>query len=316
MHEAPVPGNTKLAIDPAAPANDRCLIETRGEGGYALAPGSPPECHENNDVYVRWSGPFLTELPSITAEERETLWRCARSFDREVKQEPTPRANGRARSRATDGLRPGEDYDRRGPDWSDILEPHGWALAHRHGEGRYWRRPGKKGHGWSATTGVCHGQDGADLLRVFSSNAAPFEEGKAYGKFRAVALLDYHGDYAAAARELAQNGYGTARPGRCGSADGTSPPPRPVQSHGPPATVPPLHFTDRGNGERLALWHGTDLRHCHPWKKWLAWDGCRWSMDDAGEVMARAKAVTVRLFGEAVEGMKQIQSELEALGDG
>jgi putative DNA primase/helicase len=42
----PVPGNTKLAIDPEAPRNDRVLIETRGEGGYALAPGCPPGCHE------------------------------------------------------------------------------------------------------------------------------------------------------------------------------------------------------------------------------------------------------------------------------
>jgi hypothetical protein len=77
---------------------------------------------------------------------------------------------------------------------------------------RYWKRPGKEGPGWSATTGYCHGADGAELLRVFSSNASPFEEGKAYGKFRAYALLHHGGDYQAAARELASKGYGASCP--------------------------------------------------------------------------------------------------------
>src|SRR5262249_13577672 len=36
-----VPGNDKLASDPRRPAKEQTLIETRGEGGYALAPGSP-----------------------------------------------------------------------------------------------------------------------------------------------------------------------------------------------------------------------------------------------------------------------------------
>ena len=46
--DVPIPGNTKLAMEPdPTKANKlRGLIETRGEGGYALAPGCPPECHE------------------------------------------------------------------------------------------------------------------------------------------------------------------------------------------------------------------------------------------------------------------------------
>jgi hypothetical protein len=55
-------------------------------------------------------------VPDITAEEREVLWKCARYFDREPpKPEPNPR------QATVDGLRPGDDHDRRGPDWSEIL---------------------------------------------------------------------------------------------------------------------------------------------------------------------------------------------------
>jgi hypothetical protein len=89
-------------------------------------------------------------------------------------------------------------------------------LTVQSGQERRWLRPGKKGRSWSATTGVCRGKDGADLLRVFSSNAAPFEDGHAYGKFRAYVLLNHHGHFDEAARELGRQGYGSAlrAPGR------------------------------------------------------------------------------------------------------
>ena len=64
----------------------------------------------------------------------------------------------------------------------------------------YWRRPGKTGQVWSATTGP-RGEAG-DLLYVFSSNCSPFEPSKSYSKFAAYTLLHHGGDYAAAAREL------------------------------------------------------------------------------------------------------------------
>src|SRR5205809_535947 len=40
-----------------------------------------------------------------------------------------------------------------------------------------------------------------------------------------------------------------------------------------------IHSTDVGNGKRLVKRHGADLRYCHPWKKWLSWDGSRWQED-------------------------------------
>ena len=67
-----------------------------------------------------------------------------------------------------------------------------------------WRWPGKS-HGTSAT--VNYG--GADLLHVFSQNAAPFEAAKSYSKFAAFALLNYGGDFRAASAALRAAGYGT-----------------------------------------------------------------------------------------------------------
>jgi putative DNA primase/helicase len=57
-------------------------------------------------------------------------------------------------------------------------------------------------------------------------------------------------------------------------------------------------WSDYGNAERLIDRHGSDLRYCHPWKKWLAWDGQRWAVDDTAEVMRRAKATVRAMYDE------------------
>src|SRR5215213_3275900 len=47
--------------------------------------------------------------------------------------------------------------------------------------------------------------------------------------------------------------------------------------------------TDTGNAERLADRHGTNLRYCYPWGKWLVYDSTRWRVDDRGAVVRLAK---------------------------
>jgi hypothetical protein len=123
---------------------------------------------------------------------------CARFFNRKIVVSVPPPKH------ATNGvdLRPGDDYDQRGPDLALIL-PDGW-----HGGPENWTRPGKA-RGTSATWGHCQ-KDGAPLFRVFTSNAPPLEAGQAYGKFRLYTILNHGGDYSAAAKELARQGYGSA----------------------------------------------------------------------------------------------------------
>ena len=36
-------------------------------------------------------------------------------------------------------------------------------------------------------------------------------------------------------------------------------------------------LTDLGNAQRLVQRHGRDIHFVHHWKKWLTWDGIRWS---------------------------------------
>ncbi len=57
--------------------------------------------------------------------------------------------------------------------------------------------------------------------------------------------------------------------------------------------------TDLGNARRLVAAHGAELRYCHPWGKWFAWDGRRWRLDESGEVVRRAKATIRDLYREA-----------------
>ena len=210
-------GNQKLARVPdVAPKTGKLrpktVIETKGEGGYCLAPPSPPACHPTGRRYVCLDGKDLTMIPTITAGEREILLDAARSFDRWRTHITQRRAMQRSKRAGKPGeKRPGDDFNQRA-DWAEVLEPHGWRLVGDDGnQVDYWCRPGKDS-GVSATTNY----EGSDLLYVFSANADPFDEDTAYDKFAAYALLEHEGDFEAAARDLAAKGYGTRTPRRRG----------------------------------------------------------------------------------------------------
>lgn len=68
----------------------------------------------------------------------------------------------------------------------------------------------------------------------------------------------------------------------------------------------PESRTDIGNGKRLILHHGKDLRYCHPWGKWLVWDGKRWRIDDTAEVERRAKDVVSKLWEESMKVSRDV----------
>lgn len=60
-----------------------------------------------------------------------------------------------------------------------------------------------------------------------------------------------------------------------------------------------IKLTELGNAERLVARHGGDLRFCHPWRKWLVWDGRRWQPDATAEILRRAKETVRAMYGEA-----------------
>lgn len=185
---SPVDGNAKLAQrrDPGS-GSVQTLIETRGEGGLFLCAPSPG--------YVLVQG-SLENLPTLTADERDTLLtsaRCLNEVAAPVIGGPQEIPPGHAGA-----LRPGDDFTRRG-NVGALLVKHQWKLF-RDGENQHWTRPGKEA-GTSAT--LKHG-----VLYVFTSNAAPFEPSRAYSGFAVYALLEHGGDYAAAASALRAEGYG------------------------------------------------------------------------------------------------------------
>ena len=70
--------------------------------------------------------------------------------------------------------------------------------------------------------------------------------------------------------------------------------------------------TDIGNAERLVKRYGAGIRYCHPWKKWLTWDGKRWKVD-ATAAIRRFAMSTVRLIYQEVSTIigKEARTELK-----
>jgi putative DNA primase/helicase len=309
-----VEGNQKLAM---AADGKTCRIETRGRGGYVVVEGSPAEVHQNRMPYCHFAGPPLSDVREVSPEAREVLIRTARLFDESPKKPPKRPINGHAGDN-----RPGDAFGKATP-WEEILEPHGWRMVRDLGSKKIWCRPEKE-KGISATTGHCS-SNGHDLLAVFSSNAHPFEGpsvGKVcscHSKFDAYAKLNHGGDHSAAASALRKLGFGAQRDGHTnGKHAGTAKanngtekqlagPDDRLEGDGatPDTGIERILLTDVGNGKRFAAEHGSIARFCHPWSKWLLWDGTRWRIDDTGRAMALAKQTILGLFRWAA---KQIES--------
>jgi KaiC/GvpD/RAD55 family RecA-like ATPase len=201
-----IAGSTKLARakEPFAGPTGKpkvTIIETKGEGGYVIAPPSPAKCHQAGKPYLHDGGLPITQVPEIEPAVRRAMHAAARAFDEVAAQatRPPPQPH--------DGVRPGDDFNTRGPTWRQLLEPAGWTIDHAKGEVLYWRRPGKEGRGCSATTGHC-----GDTLYCFSSNAQPFDAERSYDKFGAYARLSHGGDCGRATKELGRLGYGEQPP--------------------------------------------------------------------------------------------------------
>lgn len=199
-HAGTPDGNQKLAQELRAGTDGHArpytLVETRGDGGYAIAPPSPAACHPARRAYTLLRG-SLTAPPTIGGAARRVLLDAARglgTYTAPAAPAPHPSAAEAA------GGRPGDAFNARA-DWTALLQPHGWRVVHRHGDETIWRRPGKD-EGQSATTG----HDGHNVLFVFTSNAWPFELGRGYTPFTAYALLEHNGDFHAAAQALAAQG--------------------------------------------------------------------------------------------------------------
>lgn len=168
-------GNLKLAKC----ENGNVAIETRGDGGYFLIAPSKG--------YQILRGSFAA-IPEITQSERDALLEVARYFD--------ARPKNREADARTQYPSAGDDYDAKA-DVPALLAAHGWQKVGAYG----WRRPGKR-DGISATWDKVPGR-----FYVFTTST-DFESEHVYRPWHVYAVLEHHGDFSAAAKALAAQGYG------------------------------------------------------------------------------------------------------------
>ena len=162
-------------------------LEYKDHGGYVvLAPSIHPDTGER---YVRCDAPVAAPpawlIDLIVEQPRVTPPRAPRSVARWSSHGPSI-----------------ADSFCESTSWADVLEPHGWTLAHRgadlDADGARWLHP--------TATSACSATIRTGCLFVYSPNT-PFDvteasNPKGYTKFKAHAVLNHGGDMSAAARAL------------------------------------------------------------------------------------------------------------------
>jgi hypothetical protein len=191
-----IEGNQKLANRPATEAElkenpnvkEIVLIETRGEGGYVIAPPTPGYTKQKE-----------FHVPILSVDERELLLSAARSFNQVVEE---VRPDARTTQNATAYQKtPWDDYNDRA-DVVALLEKHGWKYVETKGPRVMLKRPGNTDQ---RSSGDYHKE--LNLFKVFSTSTQ-FELNKGYKPFAVYTVLEHGGDFKAAARQLSAEGYG------------------------------------------------------------------------------------------------------------
>lgn len=184
----------ELAADPKAKV--RVLIETRGQGGYVLAPPS-----------AGYSIKGGNKIPTITPEQRQMLFAIARTFN-EVIQE---KKDFTVKPSEGKGFftTPWDDFNNsdKGMEYVlQLLDANGWKedAKNRKGERLRFTRPGKhKGISADYHTGL-------KRFYVFTSSSE-FEAGHGYTNYGIVKLLLFRNDSRETTKWLIGEGYGEKR---------------------------------------------------------------------------------------------------------
>lgn len=186
-----IPGNIP---DLARNTSKESLIETRGEGGYVVAPPTRGYSFYQND---------LSSIPKITPNQRELILNICRSFNQLQKESPKEKHTTNSSSFTSSGLTPWEDYNQRG-DVVELLEKHSWKYVSQQGERVHLKRPGETD---SPISGNFH--TSKRKLRVFSTSTV-FDSDIAYTPSQVFILLECNGDTKLAYKRLRELGYGEA----------------------------------------------------------------------------------------------------------
>lgn len=182
--------NLKLANNPKGEA----ILETRGEGGYVVAPPTPD--------YTIIQGGYDC-IPDITSEERDTLLSICRSLTQYVKPQPTVTPSTYSTTISNPEDSPFVAYNQQGASVViPLLLSHDWKEVERSGERVKLQRPGEtKAH----SSGDFH--IGKNLFKVFSTSTV-FETEKGYSPASVFCILECGGDWKLTYQKLLEQGYG------------------------------------------------------------------------------------------------------------
>lgn len=186
-----IEGNQKLAKN----ESKEVTFETRGIGGQVAAWPTPGYSLETK----------ASAIQTISKEERELLFSCARAMDKSPKVEITyaPRSTEIDRI-PSDELTPWADYNSRN-DCLVILQAFGWSIVREDNKFIYVKRPGVS--------------DSKDSGKVFKdsgklwvwSTSTELEAEVIYNPFSLYVALEHNGDVKRAANTLYEEGYGSRR---------------------------------------------------------------------------------------------------------
>jgi P4 family phage/plasmid primase-like protien len=292
------PHSEKLAeLAKPGPDGKTCLIELKAYHGYVVAPGSPAAVHALGVPYKLVSGDF-GRCYELTEAQQTALFDICNSYDqrppKEVFRPPAPRtaANG--------NLRPGDDYDRRVGVDRDMIRQEGWTFVSKSGGMERYRRPGGSRNIASATI-LPATSEYAERLYVHSTNAPPFEGGKAYTGFAIFAMFKHASNFEDAARALGAKGFGRQQ----SKQSRTEPP---VVEESTTASARQSWFgtrTEEGNARRFFSQWRKALRYCALWSAWLVWDGTRWARDRDKTTERYARQTAASIYEESAAAAKE-----------
>jgi len=205
IHNHQVPESVKIASRPTTqqeqdeqiargakrPLKVASYIETRGEGGYALAPPSMGySIHKDNPI------------PQLTWEERESLITLCKSYTEIVKITATPKLPKQQDEQYD--TNPFEDYNNR-IDICELLAEFDWCELREDHQFIWFTRPDKD-DGVSASW-----NKEKQIFYVFTSSTE-FEPEKGYHPATILAILKFGGDKKKTYRFLTDKGYGIFKP--------------------------------------------------------------------------------------------------------
>lgn len=182
-----IEGNLKLANN----AKGEVRVETRGQGGYVIAPPSP------GYTWTKKSGELVELLP-VQRDEIIDICRSYNDLELYEKEETRPKSSRTDVYRTT----PWDAYDDT-YEFERVLIKHGWSKLKETAIEDYWQRPGNT---------LTHSAKFSHKMRTFyihsTSVQPPLEAGKAYRPSSLRGLLEYGGDFTKSTEALSNEGYG------------------------------------------------------------------------------------------------------------